>query len=96
MKKKHDPEHERDQPLAPPGECRLCDLERIEVAIWDHQTEWITKRYGKDRARTANVGWATENLSDGFAVSTKVYGRGVLTTTSTALGVFQDEWDDRS
>lgn len=80
--------------LEPMVEGELSPSEELEVAVWRHQLELIAERFGDEAANKANIGSGTVELEEGVIVTSKVYGHGRLTTQSTKLGVFEDEWED--
>lgn len=79
--------------MSQPEDEPLTARDEVEVAVlWAHQEAWARRRFGEDVS--LNVGSFTHVHDDGVTVSTKVYGHGVLTTTSRELGVFEDEWQE--
>lgn len=50
-----------------------------EDEIYVAQEKWIKEHFGSDVAKMANYGWGVDEVEG--CISTKVYGRGVLTTS---------------
>jgi len=65
-----------------------------ESRIYGEQYEEVKREYGKRAADRANYGWGVED-GDGYVrVSTKVYGRGVLSSTAIYRRGVEHEWGD--
>ena len=56
----------------------MTNLEELEERIYDKQYEYVKEHFGEETADSANYGWGVDELENGFRVSTKVYGHGVL------------------
>lgn len=55
----------------------------IEERIYESQEKYISEKFPK--AQT-NMGWGVDETDNFISVSTKIYGHGILTSTSTKKG----------
>jgi hypothetical protein len=71
--------------------------EDLVDAIIADQEKWIKKEYGPLVAKKANYGWSIEEDDVNPAVSTKVYGHGVLISQASKRGgklVFDHDFEE--
>jgi len=64
-----------------------------EDDVYLHQELEIAERFGKKASESANYGCGVYEGKDYLQVSTKIYGKGILTTTLSD-GKMKDVWED--
>lgn len=71
-------------------------LELAEAKAYDEQTARIRRRYGKRSADGANYGWGVSSTDTYLSVCTKVYGAGMVLTSTAAYPSLEigHEWSE--